>query len=149
MYLTWITMAMISAIFFGIGDFIVVFSEQKKMGDPLFDVLQIGIELPTVELKDRIYTRIDNMVASGLWAEVQGLRACKYSWELPSMSGIGYGQWRDYENGAISLEDTIDHIKRDTMAYAKRQMTWFRREAGIAWIRDVSEVEPMVQQFLH
>lgn len=124
------------------------FSKLRLKGEPLFDILQIGIELPMETLRTRISARIDAMVAQGLWDEIVALRAQKYSWKLPSMSGIGYLQWQGYEEGTVSLADTIEHIKKDTYAYAKRQMTWFGRDTTIAWVTEEEKAEALVSTFL-
>ena len=92
----------------------------------------IGIEwlaLPRAELYARIDTRVDAMMAAGLLAEVRGLRARGYGWELPAMSSLGYIQFRPHLEGSATLEDCVQRLKFDTHAFARRQDTWFRRLA--------------------
>ncbi len=124
------------------------FSQQQKKGEPLFDILQIGISVPREELYRRIDARVDEMMHQGLLAEVEQLIQKKYSWDLPSMSGIGYRQFRPYLEGSISLEDAVLALKRDTRRFAKRQLTWFRRDARIVWCDTSDMVEKQVHQFL-
>lgn len=124
------------------------FSVQRRRGEPLFDVLQIGIDVPRDRLRERISARVDTMVGAGLWDEVQKLRAQKYDWQLSSMSGIGYREWRGVEEGAIDAQAAVEQIKLDTYNYAKRQMTWFRRDERIRWIQNGEEAMPVIQTFL-
>lgn len=124
------------------------FSGQKKRGESMFQFLQIGIDVPREELYQRIDKRIDQMLEQGLLQEVQELVKRKFSWDLPSMSGIGYRQFQPYLAGEISFAQCVENLKRDTRHYARRQMTWFRREKGIVWCQDYEQVEKFVDQFL-
>jgi tRNA dimethylallyltransferase len=124
------------------------FSAQQSRGEPIFDTLKIGINVPREELYQRINVRVDKMIDRGLVEEVKGLMRQKYNWELPSMSGVGYRQFRPYLEGNISLEEAINNLKRDTRRYARRQMTWFRRDPEIYWVSDYKEAESLVEGFL-
>lgn len=124
------------------------YSAQRMRGEPLFDVLQIGIDPSREVLHDRINRRVDEMMKLGLLKEVENLMRQKYSWELPSMSGIGYRQFKGYFEGVISLDDAIEHLKRDTRRFARRQMTWFRRDKRIIWMDDYDAAEKKVKEFL-
>ncbi len=106
---------------------------QKKTLPPLYNTLQIGIRMPREELNKRIDLRVDRQMAAGLLDEVKKLSK-KYGWVLPSMSGIGYKQMGSYLRGDASLEEAVATIKRDTRRYAKRQMTWFKRDKRIKWL---------------
>ena len=70
----------------------------------------------------------------GLLEEVKGLIEEGYTKDLVSMQGLGYKEFFDYFDGEMSLEETVDKVKRDTRRFAKRQLTWFRREKVIDWI---------------
>lgn len=124
------------------------FSAQKKKGAPLFDVLQIGIRVPRDVLYERINTRVELMIKAGLLAEVQALLKQKYSWNLPSMNGIGYREFRDYMDGAIGLDEVVERIKQNTRQYARRQLTWFNRDHRIVWCDTVEEAAAAVERFL-
>lgn len=124
------------------------FSEQKKKGEPLFDVLQIGIDIEPERLYQRISDRIDAMMNAGLLKEIELLLKQRYSWKLPSMSGIGYRQFRDYFEGKETLEKSVELLKRDTRHFARRQMTWFRRDKTIKWCKTYEEAEKLVEEFL-
>lgn len=79
-------------------------------------------------LYERIDKRVDLMIQEGLVEEVRGLKERGYTKELVSMQGLGYKEILDYLDGEYSLEDAIYRLKRDTRHFAKRQLTWFRRE---------------------
>lgn len=85
-------------------------------------------------LYDRIEKRIDLMVKDGLIEEVTALKEEGYTKDMVSMQGLGYKEILDYLNGDITLEEAIYILKRDTRHFAKRQLTWFRRERDVIWI---------------
>ena len=123
------------------------FSKQRKKGEPLFDVLQIGIRTDKKVLDEKINRRVDEMIANGLVDEVKKL-STKYSPDLPSMSGIGYAELNAHFNAHLTLEQAIDLIKTHTRQYAKKQMTWFRRNANIQWIDNYEKAKSLVDNFL-
>lgn len=85
-------------------------------------------------LYDRINKRVDAMMEEGLLDEVKDLIEEGYTKNLVSMQGLGYKEFFDYFDGTMSLEDTVDKIKKDTRHFAKRQLTWFRREKEVIWL---------------
>lgn len=126
----------------------VPFSDQREKGPAIFDILQIGIDVPREILYERIDKRVDEMMKLGLLQEIKALLKQKYSWDLPSMSGIGYRQFRDYFEKKIELNEAIERLKRDTRRYAKRQLSWFKRDNRIKWCEDYTEAEKLVDDFL-
>ena len=124
------------------------FSQQKKKGEPMFEFLQIGVDVSREELHERINIRVDKMVEDGLVNEIKVLLKQKYSWDLPSMSGIGYRQFREYFEKKRTLEEAVALLKRDTRRYARRQLTWFRRDKTIKWCKTYEEAEQLVAEFL-
>ena len=123
------------------------FSIQQAKGKPLFNVLQIGIKMEREKLYKKIDQRVDEMIKAGLVKEVEGL-AKKYSFSLPSMSGIGYQEIGLYLENKISLADAVQKIKFRTHQYARRQMTWFKRDEKIEWVEDYREARILVSEFL-
>lgn len=107
--------------------------EQRARTSP-YDFRYIVINDERDRLYDRINRRVDQMINDGLIPEVQNLLDKGYSRELPSMLGLGYKEIADYLCGECSLEHAIELIKRDTRHFAKKQLTWFKRE------RDVIEI---------
>ncbi len=126
------------------------FLEQRQQKPPLYESLQIGVAWSLPELYERINRRIDSQMQAGLVAETEALMLQKYGWNLPSMSSIGYKQIGLYVHGEISLSQAIDQVKHDTRNYARRQMTWFRRDKRIVWVDkgDIAQVEQLVKNFL-
>ncbi|MCI8939666.1 MAG: tRNA (adenosine(37)-N6)-dimethylallyltransferase MiaA [Dorea sp.] len=85
-------------------------------------------------LYKRIDARVDQMMEDGLLAEVRDLKNRGYTRELVSMQGLGYKELLAYLEGEITLEEAVYRIKRDTRHFAKRQITWFKRERDVIWI---------------
>lgn len=85
-------------------------------------------------LYNRIETRIDEMIKMGLVEEVQNLLLAGYQRNLTSMQGLGYKEICAYLAGECSLEEAIYILKRDTRHFAKRQLTWFKREKSVEWV---------------
>ncbi len=83
-------------------------------------------------LYKKIDERVDAMVEDGLLTEIREL-VSKYGWTAPGMSGIGYRQFQPYFENKASLEECVARVKFDTHAYARRQMTWFKRNKNITW----------------
>jgi tRNA dimethylallyltransferase len=86
------------------------------------------------KLYARIDARVDEMIAEGLEDEVKKLKDAGYTGSEVSMQGLGYKEMLAYLRGDISKEDAIYKIKRDTRHFAKRQLTWFRRERDVIWL---------------
>lgn len=86
------------------------------------------------KLYDRIEARVDQMLEQGLTNEVSSLMKRGCSRDMVSMQGLGYKEILDYLDGHITLEEAVYLIKRDTRHFAKRQLTWFRRERDVIWV---------------
>jgi tRNA dimethylallyltransferase len=85
-------------------------------------------------LYERIDRRVDLMMEKGLLEEVQRLYEMGYRQDMVSMQGLGYKEMMDYLDGKITLEEAVYIIKRETRHFAKRQLTWFRRERDVIWL---------------
>lgn len=117
-------------------------SALQRKAPPPYRLCQIGLTLPRPALHERINRRVTAMIDAGLADEVRALLETGYTWDLPSMSGLGYAQWQPYFAGEQSLAATIDGIRQATRAFARRQMTWFKgHDTGILWL-DVTQAEP-------
>jgi len=123
------------------------FSEQRKKNKSIFNTLQIGLKLDTKNLEQKIIRRIEKMIENGLIKENKKLLK-KYGSKPYSMSGIGYKEIIPYINNEITLEQSKELIKIHTHQYAKRQVTWFKRDKTIKWIKNYSEAEKLIQLFL-
>jgi tRNA dimethylallyltransferase len=124
------------------------FSQAAKKGEPLYNVLQIGLSVPRDELIARIGKRVDMMIKTGFMAEVMKLRRQLYSPSLPAMSGIGYAELNAVIDGKKALDEAVERIKARTRQYARRQMTWFRRDPRIKWVSKKEEALALVRGFL-
>lgn len=123
------------------------FSQLRRKGKCIFDVLQIGIDVSKNILYRRIDKRVEKMVARGLVKEVKKLNK-KYPFRLSAMSGIGYKEFEPYFDKKVSLKQTTDLIKKNTRGYAKRQITWFKKDKRIKWIKNLNEANKLIKDFL-
>ena len=123
------------------------FSQSQTRGEPKYDVLQIGLNVDREILNIRINDRVDEMIGRELVTEVRRLRE-KYGCSIDAMTGIGYRQVCEFLEGRSSLKDAIEQIKIDSRHYAKRQMTWFKRDVRIQWINKSTDAMNLVKQFL-
>lgn len=101
---------------------------------PAFNLIMYGLTMDRKELYLRIEKRVDRMMADGLVEEVRNLLNLGYSPELTSMQGLGYKEIILYLKGEASLGQAVELLKRNTRRFAKRQLTWFRRDGRIKWI---------------
>lgn len=124
------------------------FSQQRKQGKQLFDTLQIGITQPKELLLSRINKRADIMMKEGLLREVKRLIK-KYGENNQAFDAIGYREFIAYSKGKIALEDAIEIMKKNTWQYAKRQITWFKADHRIHWIKNYKEAEILIKKFLN
>ncbi len=123
------------------------FSELQRRGTPRYDALKLGVTRERSELVRRIDRRVDLMLRAGLLKESERLGK-RYGWEHPVLSSLGHRQLGQFLRGEVSFEEAVERIKRETRRYAKRQMTWFRRDKRIVWVRTVGQATRDVQRFL-
>lgn len=113
------------------GKSIIEHNEGQRQKEAVFDFSYIVLTDNRQALYDRINKRVDLMIEDGLVEEVRGLLDEGYTLDNISMQGLGYKEIVAYLNGKISLEQAIEILKRDTRHFAKRQLTWFRRERDV------------------
>ena len=107
--------------------------EQQERTSP-YNLAYFVLNAPRELLYKRIDKRVDEMMTSGLVAEVQKLKDMGCHRGMVSMQGLGYKEMLDYLDNKCSLEEAVEIIKRDTRHFAKRQITWFKRESDVTWI---------------
>jgi tRNA dimethylallyltransferase len=112
------------------GHSITLYRKQQKKQRP-FHIIKVGLELPREQLYARINTRVDQMMEHGLLAEVEKLYPQR---DLKNLQSVGYSELFDYIGGKCTLPEAVDKIKQHTRNYAKRQMTWFKKDAEINWV---------------
>lgn len=113
----------------GTGQSILDFQQQQKKHRP-FAIQKIGLEMPRAQLYDRINQRVLQMVEMGLEEEVRSLVP---QFNLNALQTVGYQEWLPYFEGKQSKDAVINAIQQNTRHYAKRQMTWFKKDATIQW----------------
>lgn len=99
-----------------------------------YNLMMVGLNTDRSLLYSRIESRVDKMIENGLIDEVRKLLDMGYSRKLSSMQAIGYKEIISYLDGELKLEEAIEVLKRNTRRFAKRQLTWFRRDDRIKWI---------------
>ncbi len=95
-----------------------------------FGVVKIGVDMPREELYRRIDLRVDRMMEAGLEAEARAVYPLRH---LNALQTVGYKELFDFFDGQITRDEAVELIKRNSRRYAKRQLTWFRRDADIHW----------------
>ena len=107
--------------------------EQRKKVSP-YNFSYFVLNDERAHLYERINLRVDQMINEGLVREAQSLKEKGYTRDMVSMQGLGYKEMLDYLDNKCSLEEAVEIIKRDTRHFAKRQITWFKRESDVTWI---------------
>lgn len=112
-----------------------------------FTIIKIGLQLPKEELHRNIHTRVDQMMQAGLLDEVKQLLSYRH---LNALQTVGYAELFDYLNGNLALEEAVERIKINTRQYAKRQMTWFRKDKEIQWFEqgDLDEMKKWLDEIV-
>ena len=113
------------------GKSITLYKTQTKK-ERSFQIVKAGLELPREQLYTRITHRVDVMMEQGLFAEAEKLYPFRH---LKNLQTVGYAELFDHIDGKYSLPEAIDKIKQHTRNYAKRQMTWFKKDGEITWFR--------------
>ncbi len=128
-------------------------SHWQEKQPPPYRVLQIGLTMDRQLLYERIDARVDQMMAEGLVEEVRGLLERGYTFELPAMSSLGYGEFTPYFRGESTLEEAIQAIKHETHRLVRHQYNWFsENDPNIRWF-DVGDngypdIAGLVAEFL-
>jgi len=115
-------------------------SQDNYRNESSFSLAIVGLNMERTKLYQNINRRVDKMFENGLVEEVKTLKnmGCKAC--MQSMQGLGYKQVLEYLEGRMNISETIELIKRNTRRYAKRQLTWFRRDKRIYWV-NIDDVE--------
>lgn len=111
---------------------------EQQEHKPIYDIYVIGLTMERSRLYERINKRVDIMMENGLLDEIQSVVKDESTFDLQSMQGIGYKEWRGYFKGEMPLEDTVELIKKNSRNFAKRQYTWFNNQMDVNWY-DIEE----------
>ncbi len=125
--------------------------EHPFFGEKRYNILKIGLNVSRKRLYERINQRVLRMIEAGWIEEVKNLLEKGYPPELKPFKAIGYKYIVQHLKGELSLEKAIELIQRDTRRYAKRQLTWFKKEPDIYWFRpeEKEKVLEFVKNYLH
>ncbi len=116
-------------VFLGTGTSIVNFQNKNKVVRP-FKIIKIGMQMPRELLYERINERVLTMIENGLELEVRNLIPHLH---LNALQTVGYSEWLPYFEGKINIQKVKEQIQQNTRHYAKRQMTWFKKDPDINW----------------
>ncbi len=108
--------------------------ELKKSSKPKYNYIYFVLNVSREKLYEQINARVDNMLHKGLLEEVIKLKEMGYNTSYQSMQGIGYKELLNYLEGKINYTEAVELIKKGSRNYAKRQLTWFRRQPDAIWI---------------
>ena len=127
--------------------------QQDKSCTPAYQGILIGLNMEREQLYARIEQRVEQMLSQGLIDEVRSLLEQGIDPAANSMQGIGYRQTVGYLQGQYSLDEAVELIKRDTRRFAKRQITWFKRNKDICWFdvghyREEGELLESVSEYI-
>jgi len=120
--------------------------------DDVYRCLKICLTRQRQDLYRRIERRVDSMMDQGLLEEVRALAEKGYPLEAKPFKSIGYRQMIDYIRGNIGLQEAVSEIKTQTRRLAKRQLTWFRRDQELVWVKipeQAEQVEVLIKKFLN
>lgn len=125
-------------------------NETERQKESPYDFYYFVLNDDRAKLYERIEMRVDMMLKDGLVEEVQKLLDMGCTRDMVSMQGLGYKEIIDYLQGNIPLEEAVYIIKRDTRHFAKRQLTWFRRERDVRWVNksDFTSEEDILKYML-
>jgi tRNA dimethylallyltransferase len=126
-------------------------SQWQRRAETELPAIKVGLTMPREQLYARIDQRVDKMIAQGMLQEVQTLLQNGYNPEQPALKGLGYRHLIGYLQGRFSWDEAVRLWKRDTRRYAKRQMTWFRKEPGVHWVDaslGIEQTARLVEQLL-
>ncbi len=123
---------------------------EESVREPLYDTLIIGLNMDRELLYDRINRRVDLMMEQGLEGEVRKILDMGTGKDATALQAIGYKEFIEYFDGKISKEEAVEKIKRESRRYAKRQLTWLRRNDKINWLmlqNDYNYTKILIQSF--
>jgi tRNA dimethylallyltransferase len=127
-------------VLYATGKSILAYRTAKKAERP-FRIIKAGLELPKEILHQRIHQRVEKMMVDGLVEEVRALIPYR---PYHALQTVGYKEIFDYFDGNCSLEQAVTNIKTNTRQYAKRQLTWFKKDDEIAWLPPSGESLSMI-----
>ena len=126
------------------------FHDKDMYEKPKYNLHIFGLSMERSKLYSRIEHRVDKMLEQGLLEEVKSLLDRGYTTDLTSMKGLGYKEIASYLSGTLSLTEAVEMLKRNTRRFAKRQLTWFKRDSRIKWLNidERQSIHEVVQEII-
>lgn len=121
---------------------------ESREKDIEYNLSYIALTMERESLYQRINKRVDIMMEKGLVDEVKSLLESGYTREMTSMQAIGYKEVIDYLDGKLTLNEVVDIVKQSSRKYAKRQLTWFRKDKRVKWFETDKESECLVENII-
>lgn len=123
-------------------------SELDKLSVSDYDLLIIGLKFPLEEIYRRIDSRLENRIKEGLIKEIKKLHRRGVSWKKMEEFGLEYRYVSRYVRGLISYQECLEKLKQEIHHFAKRQLTWFKRNPDIIWVSDYQSADKLIKKFL-
>ena len=123
-------------------------ADRQGFGEQAFPVLMIGIKKPQNEINKLIKKRLLKRLKKGMIAEIKNLHKNGISWKKLEEFGLEYRWIAKFLQNVISKQEMIDSLQKDSEHYSKRQMTWFKKDKRIQWIKNYKQAEKLVEKFV-
>lgn len=123
-------------------------STQLEMTAPDYKILFLGIKYPLIKIYQKIDSRLESRIKEGMIKEVKKLRQQGVSWKRLEGFGLEYRWVARYLQGKISYDELISGLRQDIHHFAKRQLTWFKRNDEIKWVTNLQQAQQQVKKFL-
>ena len=136
-------------VYYSTGKPISFHNKLSRQNPSKYSFVMIGLNMERADLYKRIDLRVNKMLEQGLVEEVKSLMGRFVSPEDTSMQGLGYKEILDFLEGRISLNEAVEIIKTNSRRYAKRQLTWFRRDQRIQWFDMNDDLENNIKKTLN
>jgi tRNA dimethylallyltransferase len=123
-------------------------SKQAPNKKPPYDVLTIGIKFPLEKIYHKIDSRLEARIQEGMIKEVKKLRKSGVTWKKLDNFGLEYRWVSRYLRGIVDYQELVANLKNDIHHFAKRQLTWFKRNKDIKWVTNYNQAEKLAKKFL-
>jgi tRNA dimethylallyltransferase len=123
-------------------------SETDKMSESGYDLLILGIDYPLEKIYQKIDSRLETRIQEGMIKEIKKLRREGVSWKRLEEFGLEYRYVSRYLRGLITYEEMLEQLKNEIHHFAKRQLTWFKRNPDIVWLSDYQTAKKKIKEFL-
>lgn len=123
-------------------------SEADRMRDSDYELLLIGLKFPLEKIYQKIDSRLEARISEGMAKEIKKLRRAGVSWKRLEDFGLEYRYVSRYLRGLISYDEMVEQLRNEIHHFAKRQLTWFKRNPDINWLSDIKQADKLIKKFL-